>query len=515
MPGFFLSCFFRERERTHYRSRKRAPHYDDVAINNIQCILRSIIIILSGDKMRSFSTIKGLPFKITSAEANTRILKSKSIFSVKPGSQEDVMSGPSPTSSHLSACFLPFHSASAAHIISTYVADLDTDRTEVYTDNELVNGKLEQVTKTRVVTDTARHSGQMPPTAYPFGTPDMQFYAAFTFPRDLVENACRTTDVLKGQVITQEMINVDGEKRTVYEHEMHKAFAEEKINSALKELEEERAKKYALKKHGGDRARIVSLNILFHKAKIDLNSYHVAAYIYTQHTGKYTSHTVMNGYNGQFDGNNILSMKKTSTFGGIMGAVAAIAIGAAVAPTSLPAIILLRVALGSSLSAMFSALYARMHNAGLDYSFQENKKTAEDNKRFPDSEADVAMRKAAENANIGPQYVYDRVRKTPVLVAEVVEPGQGQPAKAPEMQQIIQQKPVSKYPEEYCNILGLDANADLTTQDVDRAYNTQISRHRSGFFTSEIAQRRADENMRRMIEARDELGEMCRTKRHN
>lgn len=459
--------------------------------------------------MRSFSTIKGLPFKLTSAAANASIAKSKSILSVKPHANSELLSGHSATTSTaLTACFLPFHSASVANLISNYVVNVETDRLESYPATQLINGKLETVMQTRTVTDTKLYQGQLPATSYPLGTPDTQIYAGFTYPADLVESACQTEDVLKGQIITEEMIYNDGEKRIVHEHEMHKAYALEKLNHRLKQLEENRVKKYILRKHGGDRVNILSLNIL--QSKIDLHSYHVAAYIYTQHTGKYTSHTVMNGYNGQFDGNNILSMKKTSLAGGLVGAVAGLALGLA-APTSLPALILLRVALGSSMSAMFSALYARWHNATLDYSFQETQKAAEDNKRFPDSESDIIMRKAAENANTGPQYTYDKARKTPVLVAEVVEPSRL--TNLPESAMTVQ-KLESKYPVEHCEILGLDPTADLTYQDVDKAYNTQISRHHSGFFTSEIAQRRADDKMRKMIAARDELGEILRANRH-
>lgn len=471
--------------------------------------MRSGLILQRLRSQRVYTTIVGLPFKIAAAEAEASAAKKRSIFAVNESATHSVTESVN-HSSQLHACFMPFYTANIKNITATYVADVGKYRTETYMENETIDGKSEVVVRTRTVTDWTIKSGTLPLTSYPIGTTFTQIYADFNYDREIVESACQTVDVNKTVPITQEMINLADEKRTVYPHEMNQLFVEEKLATKIKQLEQARAETYILNAFHGDVVNITSLTISKRHATIDLFSYHVAAYVFTQHMGKYTSVTVVNGFNGQFKGQHILSASKTSAFGGIMGGIAGFALGLA-APVSLPAQILVRVALGSSLSAFFSALYARWHNATLGRGLQISQQEAEDNKRYPQSKSDIDTRSAAKKANEGPTYVYDKQLKKPVLEAEVVEANHASTVAAREEPVIM---PTSSLPEAPCKVLGLDPNNNLTYQDVEKAYNTQLARQHAGLFSSESAKRRADENLRNMSAARDELGKILRANRH-
>lgn len=439
-------------------------------------ILRQLV-----EKRKMATLLKALPFKLSREEADKLFARNASIFSEGKGIGK--LAGlVTFQGDPISTGYLPFHSAAVWNLSAIYDAEYGINEVRYRTVTKYVDNKPTVVVEPYIHINWFSVAGELPPTAYPLGTPQTQIYAGFDLPRTIVENALQTCDILKAKNLTEEKLTHEGKQVRVFPHEMNMSYALEHLSSRLYHLERDRAESFLLSKHRADHIRIRAFETRLDKAEFTLHSYYVAAYIYEKKSGSYTSHSVLNAYNGYVSGNHILSVANTSLAGAIVGAAAGIALGLST-PYALPAQLLYRMAIGSSLSAAFSAVYAYWHNASLDFDFIETKKEQNENHRFPESGDDINRREYAANANRGHEYTHNAFYKTDL-------------------------------PKTKCELLGLDPTKAITPEQIDAAYKKQMRKWHPDLFRSKNAdsQRYAEEMSKQINIARDELNSILKPK---
>ena len=309
---------------------------------------------------RHYSTPPAIPFRITRKEANQIFASKRSLLEV--AGEEDALVHYK--TDPVKECFIPFHSADISNIKSSYVARYGKDRYETYWALEY-NPTLKTTTpvlRTRVVIDWYNTDGTTPNISYPFGTPWSQIYAGFVYPRYLIESVLPTKNVDDLVPITSEMINFDGTKKIVYPHEMNIAFALEKINSELMNVEKKRVKSYIRRIHKADHVEIGTLDVHLDLANIDLHSYYIPAYIYQSDLESLSKYQIINANTGDINGNTIYSVFKAAVLGMGIGGVTALMFTAASRPYLLPFEIAARIFIGSSLTGLLSGIMANVSN---------------------------------------------------------------------------------------------------------------------------------------------------------
>lgn len=432
--------------------------------------------------LRQKTTSSSLPFKITRRDADQRFANHRQFLAVNNAGD----SGGALTvykSDPIKACFVPFHSAQVGRLHSSFSARYGIDRTEYYLDTETsADGKTTNtVLKSRTVTDWYSCSGVLPNIDYPFGTPHTQIYADFEYPRSLVEDALQSTEVIYAKPITAEMLAFDGSQKVVYSHEMNMSNALEKLSARVYDLENDRAYRYIKKKYRADHVNIQSLDVHLNDADIQLFSYHMPAYIYKTTVAKLTSYKIMNAHTGEIHGNKIYSLAKTSAFGASIGGLLTL-IGVVV--TANPYVragqIILRVAIGSSLSGAFSAMWAHLHNQSNNFSFiHEIKKEAKENAKYPESDDDKARREFATDMNQDADYT------------------------APTEDDI-------RLPIDKCKLLGLNPKEKISLEMVKTAYHSKIKKWHPDFFNDQNSKKRAEAMTQQLNDAYKELSDILK-----
>lgn len=256
---------------------------------------------------RSRSTLRRLPYRIQRAKANELLAPSTNFFEVNTSipSTELVIYDQDP----VTKCFIPFHSADFREIASQYTANYGIDKIEYrwVTSYDLNTKKTTTKLQPQIVTKWRTIQGIMSMTDYPLGTKQTQIYAGFTYPQELMERTL-TIDNLEGlQPVVDD---------SLYQaHEMNIAFALEKMNSRLYDLEIARITKYIYKLYSADHVKITSLNMNWETAKINLISYFIPAYIYQTNLYGLIKYKIINGYTGNMGTNRIYSPAKISGLG--------------------------------------------------------------------------------------------------------------------------------------------------------------------------------------------------------
>lgn len=345
------------------------------------------------------STLEGLPFKISTAEAYRRFAEYRGFLEVSPSPQKSDSSLIVYESNPVKAVFLPFHSASIENLTASFTGEQGKNRTvydtETTTDDK---GNITTRTVSRTVIDWEDCSGTLPLTDYPFGTCATQIFASFSYPRDVIEPVLRSPSVIEKQKITKEMLKTDGDK-VIYPHAMKISYALSKINSALYRLEKSRAEKYIERKFSADHSRVHRLDVHLSEADIQLFSYHVSAYIHESKLGGCPSYKVINAYDGDFGGNKIYSVPKSMAFGATLGAIFSFGLTAVFRPYLILPQILLRVAAGSSISSLLSGALAKFSRSTDQEYASAKQNEINENDTYEQSDGDIERETLANNLN--------------------------------------------------------------------------------------------------------------------
>lgn len=353
---------------------------------------------------RNYSQFIGLPFKISRKQANDTILQNKRWFE-----ESETVNKTSlivyDDRVNIKECYIPFHGVDIKNLSSSFSGSIGRDRSEFYT-YYVYNHKTkcnQPVIGVRTVTDwydiPVSHLG---PIDYPFGLQCTQVYAGFEYPKDEIKEALMTSSPSSVVDITtlkdSDLVDEKGNKRIVKPHEMTISYAIETIFLALHKNETERAMKYALKLHSADHVQIENLVIHLEKAKIVLKSYHYPAFIHSYHQNNIPLVKIVNGYNGSFGGEYALSTTKLFFFGGLIGFGAAIPFASA--PAISTALFAGRLAAGSMIGGILSAIYARYrHVIRRNSSDKRHQERKSHNATFQPTDDDIKRQTTAEEFN--------------------------------------------------------------------------------------------------------------------
>jgi hypothetical protein len=417
--------------------------------------------MLNFTAIRRFSTrltFKGLPFKLYPHEAKNIVVSGTKLLE----GSEHLDSGT------LKQVYVPFHTASVSNLTSSFTCSYGIDRTETYIAWEYNQStkSMRPVTRTRTVTDWYRASGDLGDYTYPVGTIRTQVYAGFTLPRKYTK-ILKMDDVsnLKS-LTTDDLHNSKNARIRVEPHEMTISMALEKIIEKLYSMEKDRVGKVVRKQYGADHVDVKTLDVHLDKCRIDPHSYHLPAYVYEFEQDDTKLCKIVNGYNGEIDGDVIYSKPKVLGVAGLTGVTGTTIFLLAARTLTIPLF-----AVGSIVSSLLIGIPA------LWWSMSRPHRVAETNaaKLQNDLEHNIQFQQTLD----------DIIRKTMANKFNAKDSDWDKPDKNTDQHsqsdrsgsQNSSQKKSPKH--DYSGIsdyevLGLDSRTDLTQQILKEAYIKQI-----------------------------------------
>ena len=310
-------------------------------------------------------------FKITKSQAENIILLKNTYFEKKSTGSKALVVAPKEC---VKEVFIPFHSADIKNITTTFSCQYGIDHiTFVYSGKSCIP-----------ITYTIWYNLNnitLPYYSYPFGTLWSQIYASFHYPRPFIENGLATENIRSLIPMTPAIIG----SRVVYPHEMNMSYALEKINSRLYDQEKWRAIQFIKNEYKANHVNIKIMTVHLEKAKIQLYSYFVPAYIYEFQMYNVFRLKVINGYNGNIYGNREISVAKTMVIGGgigLFGTIGSILLGLT------PQLIIVRLLAATILSGgafgiatyirnIYDQSQLRRQQSNIKFEYNENKKYVE------------------------------------------------------------------------------------------------------------------------------------------
>ena len=328
------------------------------------------------------TTITGLPFKISPKEAFKILEDNRSVF------ETDIREDNKDFSKRkLVKAYIPFHTAQISNLASKFVGERGDDRTEFYTvwvSDGKGGGHISP--RTRTVTDWRPVAGKTYPSDYnqKLEVFDLHVSATFEFPDKYVKNCLVMANVNKDMF---QQLEISSDIK-IYPHNMNYSMAFDKILKGLTNLEEAKAKQHIIDIQNCDHSSIKQISMILENITLDTFSYHIPAYLYiTEINGKKIC-KIINGYNGNYDGDAVYCSLRTGLGGTAIGmliglatlplfpitgtAYGVIGIGSAVAR-----LIAIRIGLagliGGSLSSVSSAFYT-------EYQYETTREKLKDDK---------------------------------------------------------------------------------------------------------------------------------------
>lgn len=323
--------------------------------------------------------LKTLPFVITRQDAEKILLEKKqNIFQNNAKTMALSLYRGDP----IKECYIPFHAFDIRNLKSGYQAQIGYDKIEKYvTIDYIYRGKygyLMPVEKIRHYIEWHNVSGISPSQDYPFGGKNIykwsQVYADFIYPRHIMEDALHVGSMNEMVELTPDMLMKEDDnenKRILHGHEMNLAFALEKINSRLYNVEGERIKEYLLKKYSANHVNITLLNINLDQANIIIHSFYVPAYIQYSKFKSLSKYKIINAYNGKMAQNPINSMFKSITLGSVTGAIITITATMMLQPFILPLELAACTIVGSAFSGFLGGTFSKWHNNWKDNTYKQ------------------------------------------------------------------------------------------------------------------------------------------------
>lgn len=351
-----------------------------------------------------------LPFKIDRIKANSIFASDYHFLEEQPSNRKAlVIQKKDP----VTECFVPFHSASLFNIMSTFVGKYGIDRIEYYytTEYNASTKSTRTVMRHRVVTDWYRVSGSTGMISYPFGTNWSQIYAGFVYPRVLVEQVLLINDKDTLMKFNKELIG----QKIVYPHEMNIAFALEKINGRLRDVEEERIRRYIKNKYSADHAIVTTFDVNLDEATINLHSYHMPAYIFESNSSGLHNYKIINGFTGNIHSNRIYSFIRSAFLGAGVGGIITIGLSIASRPYLVPLEIATHVLFGTTITGVISGLFSNLLNHWNKDKYRlQLESDTQYNTEYIETDNDISRRKFAADINNQFEFVTKNNHRLPI-----------------------------------------------------------------------------------------------------
>lgn len=259
------------------------------------------------------STIVGLPFKIKESEALKILENNHSIFETDIREKDKKFS-----KRKIIKAYIPFHTVIIKNLASKYVGEKGHDRTEVYwvTVTNSKGNSYPQM-QTRTVTDWYPVSGKTYQSDYNVNLERTKLhrYADFEFPEKYIANCLVTNNVIKS---SYENINVDSSIK-IYPHNMNFSKAFDDILKVLTTDEKTKAEEHIINAYNCDRSSVNQTTMLLENIDLETLSYHIPAYLYITEIDGRKICKIINGYNGQYNGDSVYSTLKMGIGGTAFG----------------------------------------------------------------------------------------------------------------------------------------------------------------------------------------------------
>jgi hypothetical protein len=263
-------------------------------------------------------------------------------------------------SGKLEKAFVPMHCASINNIYTKYHVKYGIDRTEwrweYYTDSK---GNMQSRCVPYTVTDWYKLSGTTSLTSY--NDNDIQKfhkYADFEFPTDFIEQIV-PIDSAKEKCID---IVTDG-KEKVYSHEKKISFAVDQIFDNLRTFEKNRLISHVKQQTNADHVDIKSMNLIMDNVEINPFSYHAPVYLYVTEVEGRKICKMINGYNGNYAGDYVVSELKFGLTGTVIGGLLGLA-SFYVFPVygAVTRLLILRAGIGGFTSGLISMIGSKLYS---------------------------------------------------------------------------------------------------------------------------------------------------------
>lgn len=314
---------------------------------------RTIISVKKGVKLVA------LPFVITKKRAQKILHENEGFF------EKDIKDIEGKFSGKLEKAFIPMHTASIYGVYTSYHVKYGIDRTEWetvwHTDSK---GRLHAQLVPVIVTDWHHMSGTTP--NFNYDNNDIQSfhkYADFEYPTDFVEKIVRIDELREKceEIVTDTDVKV-------YTHEKKISFAIDQIFDNLREFEKNRLISIIKQKTIADHVEIKTMNLIMDTVEIKPFSYHVPVYLYHTEVDGRKICKMINGYNGSYAGDYVVSEIKFGITGTIIGGLLGIASFYMFPATSVYAtsgaigrMLFLRAGVGAFFSGLFSAFGSKFY----------------------------------------------------------------------------------------------------------------------------------------------------------
>lgn len=309
------------------------------------------------------SPFKGLPFKYDKKQAYDVLKKEDRMLDTNFQHNTQVIE----LKDKFTARFIPFHAAKVTGL------------------NSKISGKYFNGNNSGSYSVT----GDMWDAKY-----EIQVYAGFNYPRDHVEAALKLSSHENIKYLTYgDLEDCKGNKIILEAHDMTLGYALEKIVHILHNYERERAVKLVKRNYKATKVEIQTLVLDLSKAKIEVESFFLPAYIYEYegHTNKL--YKIVNGFDGRVNGPQLYSPWKMFAHASLFGLLGMIGPHA-------PMVIVARVMLGGFASGMAGAIWASLKNINLIKTLhdQTNSEYAY-NQKFKSTNEDIKRKKETNYFN--------------------------------------------------------------------------------------------------------------------
>lgn len=400
--------------------------------------------------------IFGVPFKLTNEEARQVLHQNEGIFEKNIKDVEGKFSG------KLEKAFIPMHSASINNIHTKYHVKYGIDRTEwryeYYTDSK---GNMQTRCVPYTVTDWYKLSGITAPVSY--SDNDMQRfhkYADFEYPTDFIEQIVPTDSIREKckEIVT------DG-KEKVYSHEKKISFAIDQIFDDLRTFEKNRLISNVKQQTNADHVDVKSMNLIMDNVEIDPFSYYSPVYLYVTEVEGRKICKMINGHNGNYAGDYVVSELKFGLTGTIVGGLLGLA-SFYVFPVygSITRLLILRAGAGGFVSGLISMFSSKLYS---EYKYDKRRETLNSDKEINMNHEETiedVQRKILSDKSI--KYDYIKYQKEfDLLGLDIEEELTIENLKHAKIKKVKQYHPDLNPPskKETCNIL---------TDQILEAYNT-------------------------------------------
>jgi hypothetical protein len=333
---------------------------------------RSSILLRLFSNTKKGIKLTGLPFKISIDEAIQILHQNEGLF------EKDIKDIEGKFSGVLEKAYIPMHSSSIFNIFVTYHVKYGVDRIEWRLQH--VGKHIQYVPYT--ITDWYNLSGKTLSVNYDdCSTLKFHKYADFKFPNDFIEQIVPTVEIKE----KCEDVITDG-KTIVYTHEKKMSFAIDEILGDVRTFEHERLIEYVKDMKNADHVDIKSMNLMLDDVDIKPFSYHAPVYLYVTTVEGKKICKMINGYNGSYAGDYVVSEMKFTMMGTILGGALGIASLYAFPLTSVGVfgagigrIIVLRAGIGGVVSGFLSLFSSKFYS---EYKYDKRRERLESDQKI-------------------------------------------------------------------------------------------------------------------------------------